>query len=246
MQEIIALIIFTVPGLITYFWINLFGITPSSKKNNSEISVISVLLWIPIIFIVLAIYNILALASRWGALHPSFDIPILKKEWSYIDNLSGLMTLSENIWFILFYTLLTVIVSFCLARFISKYFYKKVINQVNKVRTNNKIAPLGAHSTVWDSMFLNNQGQVVECKREGQEKSIKGFLIKVPRAHETGHAIVLEAAEHWANVMEYYDVEIEQTYVDLDNGVIINVYNLNRALEAQEMFNERFPNGITS
>ncbi|GAA5416212.1 hypothetical protein Pryu01_01244 [Paraliobacillus ryukyuensis] len=246
MQEIIALIIFTVPGLITYFWINLFGITPSSKKNNGEMAVISILLWIPIICIILAIYNILAFASRWEALHPSFDIPILKKEWSYVDNLTDLMTLSGNIWFILFYTLLTVIVSFFLARFISKDLYKKLIDQVNKVRTNNKIASLGAHSTVWDSMFLNNQGQVVELKREGQEKSIKGFLIRVPRAHETGHAIVLEAVEHWANVMDYYDVEIEQTYVDLDNGVIINVYNLNRALEAQKKFNERFPDGITS
>lgn len=246
MQEIITLIIFTVPGLITYFWINLFGITPSSKKNNSEVAAISILLWIPIICIVLAIYNLLAFASHYETLHPSFDIPILKKEWSYVYNLSELITMSENLWFILFYTLLTVIVSFWLARFISKDLYKKLMNQVNKVRTNNKIAPLGVHSTVWDSMFLNNEGQVVEYKRQGQEKSIKGFLIKVPRAHETRHAIVLEAAEHWSNVLEYYDVEIEQTYVDMDNGVIINIYNLERALEAQSAFNDRFPDGITS
>lgn len=246
MQEIITLIIFTVPGILTYFWINLFGVTPSTKKSNNEVVVISILLWIPIICIVLVTYNLLALASRWKVLHLSYDIPILKKEWRYVDNLGDLITLSGNIWFILFYTLLTVIVSFYLAKFISKYAFRKMMNQVNKVRKKNNIAPLGSHSTVWDSTFLNNDGQIVEYKRNGEVESIKGCLIRVPRAHETGKSIVLEAAEHWTNVMKYYHVEVEQTYVDIDNGVVINVYNLNRAREAEALFNERFPDGITS
>ncbi len=246
MQEIVTLIIFTVPGLLTYFWVNSFGITPTSKRNNSEVTAISILLWIPIICIVLVTYNLLALASRWKVFHSSYDIPILKKEWRYVDKLGDLITLSGDVWFILFYTLLTVIVSFYLAKFISNDLYRKMVGQVNKVRKKNNIAPLGTHATVWDSTFLENDGQIVEYKRNGEAESIMGCLIRVPRAHETGKAIVLEAVEHWTNVMEYYHVEIEQTYVDIDNGIVINVYNLNRAREAEAAFNVRFPDGITS
>jgi len=247
LEKIITLIVFTVPGLITYFWINLFGITPSTKRNNSEVAAISILLWIPIVCIVLMFYNLLAFYSRLETIHPrTFDIPILKKDWGYIDSLEDLTKLSGSIWFILFYILLTVIVSFFLAKLISKFAYKRMIDQVNEVRKMNNIAPLGIHTTVWDSIFLNNTGQIIEYKRYGETESIKGCLIKVPRAHEVGKSIVLEAVEHWTNIMDYYDVEIDHTYVDIDNGIVINIYNLTRALEAQSEFNQRFPNGITS
>ncbi|WP_347722779.1 hypothetical protein [Lysinibacillus capsici] len=247
LEKIITLIVFTVPGLITYFWINLFGITPSSKRNNSEVAALSILLWIPIVCIVLMVYNLLALISHWERLHPStFEIPIIKKDWRYVDSLEDLTKLSGSIWFILFYILLTVTVSFFLAMLISKYAYKKMIDKVNEVRKENNIAPLGMHATVWDSTFLNNNGQIIELKKQGETESISGCLIKVPRAHESGKSIVLEAIDHWTNVMEYYDVQIDQTYVDIDNGFVINIYNLEKALEAENSFNERFPDGITS
>lgn len=247
LEKIITLIVFTVPGLITYFWINLFGITPSSKRNNSEVAAISILLWIPIVCIVLMFYNLLALISHWERFHPStFEIPIIKKDWRYVDSLEDLTKLSGSIWFILFYILLTVTVSYFLAKLISKYVYKKMIDQVNEVRKKNDIAPLGIHTTVWDSTFLNNNGQIIEFRKYGEKESIKGYLRRVPRAHENGKSIVLEAVEHWTNIMDYYDVEIDQTYVDIDNGVVINIYNSTRAHEAQDEFNKRFPNGITS
>ncbi|MER2111178.1 MAG: hypothetical protein ABS960_00705 [Solibacillus isronensis] len=246
MKEVIALIIFTVPGLLTYFWINLFGITPTSKRDNSEVVAISILFWIPIVCVVLIFYNILALVSHWSVLQPNFDIPIITKEWVFIDNLESLIKLSGSIWFILFYILITIVVSFYLAKFISKFAYKKMIDQVNEVRQKNEIAPLGIHTTVWDSTFLNNNGQIIEFRRYGEEESIKGYLRKVPRAHEIGKSIVLEAVEHWTNIIDYYDVEIDQTYVDIDNGIVINIYNSTRAHEAQDEFNKRFPNGITS
>lgn len=246
MKEVIALIIFTVPGLITYFWINLFGITPTTKRDKSEVAAISILLWIPIVSVVLIVYNLLALLSRCTRIQPNFNIPVLKKEWIYIDNLESLIKLSGNVWFILFYILITIVVSFYLAKFISKFAYKKMLEQINKVREKNNIAPLGMHATVWDSTFLNNEGQIIELKKQGETESISGCLIKVPRAHESGKSIVLEAIDHWTKIMEYYDVQIDQTYVDIDNGIVINIYNFDKALEAEELYNQRFPNGITS
>ncbi|MCU1808170.1 hypothetical protein NVV31_22625 [Cytobacillus firmus] len=243
MNQVISLILFTIPGLLTYFWINLFGVTSTTKQNNKEVSAISILLWIPILCVVLIIYNFLALTTRWKEIHPNYNIPILKRDWRYIDSLVDLTALSSNIWFILFYLLLTIIISFYLGKVISKYGYKRIIDKVNDIRRNNNIAPLGLHSTVWDSIFLGNDGQIIEYRNQGE--SIKGHLIKVPRSHEEKKAIGLEAVDHWGRVMEYYDVEIELTYVDTENGIIINVYNFERALEAQDIFNDRFPDGIT-
>ncbi|KOS60890.1 hypothetical protein FJQ98_20530 [Lysinibacillus agricola] len=246
MKEVITLIIFTVPGLLTYFWINLFGITPTTKRENSEVVAISILLWIPIVSVVLTIYNSLALMSRWTVIQPNFDFPLLKKDWMYVDNLESLIKLSGSVWFILFYISITIVVSFYLAKFISKNAYKKMLDKINEVREKNNIAPLNVHTTVWDSTFLNNEGQIIEFKKYGESTSMIGLLIKVPRAHESGKSIVLEAVDHWTKIMEYYDVQIDQTYVDIDNGIVINIYNLNSALEAQDLFNDRFPNGLTS
>ena len=243
MKQVISLILFTIPGLLTYFWINLFGVNSSAKRNNTEVTAISILLWIPILCVVLVIYNLLALASHWKKIHPSFNVSVLKRDWRYIDSLEDLTVLSGSIWFILFYLLVTIIISFFLGKLISKYGYKKMIEQVNEIRINNNVAPLGLHSTVWDSMFLGNDAQVIEYKKDGE--SIIGQLIKVPRAHEEKKAMGLKAVEHWGKVMEYYDVEIELTYVDTESGIIINIYKKDKAIEAQNLFNERFPNGIT-
>ncbi|MER2107446.1 MAG: hypothetical protein ABS949_10955 [Solibacillus sp.] len=246
MESAITLIIFTVPGLLTYFWINLFGITPAIKKNNSEMAAISILLWVPILGIVFTIYNLLALLSRYKLLQPEKSVPILKKDWRYIDSLSDLVELSGSIWFLFFYILLTVITSYSLAKFASMTLYNKFLKHINNVRSKNDIAPYDKHTTVWDSVFLNNDGQIVEYKKYGESESIKGCLVKVPREHEPGKSIVLEAVDHWTNVIEYYTVQIDYTYVDIENGIVINIYNLEKALEAETLFNIRFPNGITS
>lgn len=171
---------------------------------------------------------------------------LLKRNWNYIGSLSDLVDSSQNIWFILFYTLLTITISFFLAVIIAKYAYPKFINRVNSIREANDVAPLSKHSTVWDSVFLNNDGQIIEYKKNGEEISLAGCLINVPRAHEERKAIVLEGVDHWTKIVEYYDIQIDNTYVDLDNGIIINIFNLEKALEAEVLFNQRFPDGIIS
>ncbi|MDW4528097.1 hypothetical protein R3398_17155 [Rossellomorea marisflavi] len=258
MNQFITIVIFTLPGLLTYFWINLFGITPSVRKNNNEVTAISVLLWIPIVGMVFLIYNLSAylinLSSTiiylilWAIgkkyLEVNYSIPLFENEITYISSFEGLVNLSGEIWFVLFYVLLTIVISFILANTISRYAYEFILNKVNGVRKRNNIAPLGVHTTVWDSVFLNNKGQVIECKKDDFSKI--GLLLKVPRAHESTKAIVLEGVDHWTLVFEYYNVEIDYTYVDTDSGLIINIYNSNKAQEAQKQFNERFPSGVTS
>ncbi|WP_078410272.1 hypothetical protein [Priestia abyssalis] len=248
MKSLISLIIFTLPGLLAYFWINLFGLTPTSKRDNSEVVAISALLWIPIVSIVLFIYQTLAWVSNWKTIDPSFDVPLLKKDWMLISSkVTDINKLSENIWFLLFYVVLSIITSFYVAQFISNTGYKIMLAKVNRVRERNGIAPFSEKTTVWNEMFLNNAGQIVEyTKVEDPNFRLIGCLTKVPRAHEPDKGIVLEATDHWANVMEYYNVEIDNVFIDTSNGSIIKIYNTEQALEAQDLYNERVNNGSIS
>ncbi|WP_259331024.1 hypothetical protein [Bacillus sonorensis] len=48
MENFVAILIFTLPGLLSYFWIQLFGLHPASKHINFEIAAISAILWFPV------------------------------------------------------------------------------------------------------------------------------------------------------------------------------------------------------
>lgn len=247
LNSLISLLIFTLPGLLAYFWINLFGVTPTTKRESSEVVAISALLWIPIVAVVLFIYQLLAYISHWEIINPSFDVPLFEKNWMIISKITDINKLSETTWFLLYYVITSIITSFHVARFISSKGYKFVLDKINNVRSKNGIAPLSEHTTVWNEMFLNNNGQIVEySKIEEPNFTIIGCLIKVPRAHEPEKGIVLEATDHWAKVMEYYNVQIENVYIDTSSGTILKIYNLEQSLEAQDLYNERFPSGAIS
>lgn len=248
MENLISLIIFTLPGLLAYFWINLFGLTPTTKRDSSEVVAISALLWIPIVVLVLLIYQLLAWISNWNIIDPSFDVPLLKQDWMLIGTkISDINKLSESIWFLIFYVLTSIFISFYIASFITSRGYSFMLDAVNRVREKNGVARLSQRSTVWHEMFLNNTGQIVEyTKVEDSKFSIIGCLKKVPRAHEPDKGIVLEAVDHWSKIMEYYEVRIENVYIDSNTGSIIKIYNFDEALKAQELYNEKVQNGSIS
>ncbi|MCJ7988946.1 hypothetical protein MUB15_06085 [Priestia sp. OVS21] len=77
MKSLISLIIFTLPGLLAYFWINLFGLTPTTKRDKSEVIAISALLWIPTVATILISYQIMAGLSH--VIHAPFDVWLIKK-----------------------------------------------------------------------------------------------------------------------------------------------------------------------
>ncbi|WP_046179245.1 hypothetical protein [Domibacillus tundrae] len=248
MDSLISLIIFTLPGLLAYFWINLFGLTPTTKRDSSEVVALSALLWIPIVSIVLFIYQILAWVSNWEIIDPSFDVPIVKQDWMLMGGkIADINKLSDNIWFLLYYVVSSIITSFYVARWVSNKGYKFLMDKVNMVREENGIAPFSSKTTVWNEMFLGNAGQIVEyCKVEDVNFSLIGSLVNVPRAHEVEKGIVLDGVAHWTRVMEYYNVPVDKVYIDTSTGVTIKIYNLEGALEAQSLFNERLENGSIS
>lgn len=245
MKSLISLIIFTLPGLLAYFWVNLFGLTPTTKRDNSEVIAISALLWIPTVATILIIYQIMAGLSH--VVHAPFDIWLMKRDWTILSSkITDINKLKDNIWFLFYYVLSSLVVSFLLAVIIFAKGYPLLLEYINKVRISRGVAPLSNQSTVWNQMFLNNEGQIVEYSKGDGSESIIGCLVNVPRAHEPDKSIVLEAVDHWTNVMEYYEVPIDNTFIDTITGAVIKVYNSNYAEEAQQLYNERVDNGSIS
>ncbi|MCJ7988947.1 hypothetical protein MUB15_06090 [Priestia sp. OVS21] len=162
------------------------------------------------------------------------------------SKITDINKLTDNIWFLLYYVLLSLVVSFLLAIIIFVKGYPLLLEYINKVRISRGVAPLSSQSTVWNQMFLNNEGQIVEYNKGDGSASLIGCLVNVPRAHEPDKSIVLEAVDHWTNVMEYYDVPIDNTFIDTITGTVIKVYNSNYAEEAQQLYNERVDSGSIS
>ncbi|BAD74809.1 DUF6338 family protein [Geobacillus kaustophilus] len=247
MESFISLLVFTLPGLLAYFWIQLFGLTPTVKHQSTEMLAISALLWIPVVITVLFVYQLLAYVSSLDVIHLKVDVPILKKDWTMINKLSDIATLSDNVWFLLYFVASSIIVSFYLAKFICKKGYKKFLDKVNQVRKENGLAPLSENTTVWNEVFLGNEGQVVEVyKIDKPDEKVIGCIKKVSRAFEPEKNIVLEGVEHWTKVMEHYEVETEDAFIDTKTGLVIKIYNLEQALEAQDLYNKKVSNSTTS
>jgi len=46
--------------------------------------------------------------------------------------------------------------------------------------------------------------------------------------------------------MEYYEVRIDNVFIDTITGTIIKIYNSDEALQAQDLFNQRVIDGTIS
>lgn len=62
MADFLSTFIFILPGIMAYFWLQVFGLTPSVKHTAPEISGIAALLWLPVSFTTLLVLN------TWGYL----------------------------------------------------------------------------------------------------------------------------------------------------------------------------------
>jgi hypothetical protein len=111
LTNFLSTIIFTLPGILTFLWLKLLGVT-SSKQQNNELLAISALLWVPIVSIIMIAYQVMARLSHFDVLAPKKNIPILKKDWHYFNDMSDFKNLSNSYWFLLFFLLLSIILSF--------------------------------------------------------------------------------------------------------------------------------------
>ncbi|MEI3598646.1 MULTISPECIES: hypothetical protein [unclassified Oceanobacillus] len=126
MEDFLSLIVFTFPGLIAFFWIQLSGITPTVKYQGIEILALSAVLWLPINAIVLSGYNLII----WFANHLA-DQSISKL---YIYNFNTLSNLSSDFTFITYYVISSIVTGYFLSRLISGKLYDFSLDKINIIR----------------------------------------------------------------------------------------------------------------
>ncbi|UFJ40123.1 hypothetical protein LOK74_19105 [Brevibacillus humidisoli] len=222
MNYFLGTFVFLLPGLMAYFWLQVFGLTPPVKHTTSEVAGISALLWLPISFTSLCLLNLWSLMGEY--------VPLLavKRVWT-VDEL---MQATGDIRYLLLFVAVSAWVSFGLCVVWSTFLASRLEKLINKVRYRRGLADLSSRSTVWDEIFSTQEPQVVEISKldKPEEKQI-GSIIHVSRPFEPERVLVLDGIRLWTQVVAKYRPEPEKVFVDIKAGIAIKVFNSDVMLE---------------
>jgi len=58
MDNFLGTVVFLLPGFLAYFWLQAFGINPVAKHSTTEFTAVAGLLWLPVSFGTLLLYNL--------------------------------------------------------------------------------------------------------------------------------------------------------------------------------------------
>ena len=214
MEQFISIIIFSLPGLLAYFWLQLFGLNPTIKHTPTEMVGLSALLWVPITGLTIISYN---------AVVYIFNIPVMN-----ITSVEDIRILSNQLLFLLFFVILSAIFSFLIAYVWGKSLYKLVLNLVNKVRVKRKTSILSEDTSVWDSFFFSleqeeEQPMIVEMyKMDKPDERVYGAVIRMSRPFETERSLVLDQSKEWERAHKDYQYPFKRSYVDVKSGMVVN------------------------
>jgi hypothetical protein len=226
MDQFISLIIFSLPGLVTYFWLQMFGLNPVVKHTPTEMVGLTALLWAPTTFLTILLYDFFFLLFNILFRFLHLDLSFLNLK--FVLNLKDLNNLSNNILFLFYYLILSIVFSFLAAYIWSRYLYQKVLNLINKVRLQRKIIKLSEDPTVWESFFYKLEEQkeeqlIIEIyKIDKPEDKICGPVIRMSRPFEIDKSLIIDYSKGWDKAHEYYKYAIKRSYVDTKSGLVIN------------------------
>lgn len=214
MEQFISIIIFSLPGLLAYFWLQLFGLNPTVKHTPTEMVGLSALLWVPITGLTIISYNVVVYI---------FNIPVMN-----ITSVEDIRILSNQLLFLLFFVILSTIFSFLIAYVWGRNLYKWVLNLVNKVRIKRKTSVLSEDTSVWDSFFFSleqeeEQPMIVEMyKMDKPTEKVYGAVIRMSRPFETERSLVLDQSQEWERAHKDYQYPVKRSYVDVKSGMVVN------------------------
>ncbi len=241
MESLISLIIFSIPGLLVYFWLQAFGINPTVKHLATEQASIAALFWIPTVFITILTYNFLYWIIDKILKFIGMDFSFFKL--MYVWDITGIASQSTNIIFIMYFFILSLFYSYLVALIWSRYIFYKLLKVINGVRKKRGLSELDDTTSVWDAYFLkfnerDNQPMVVMINKidKPDEPPIIGSATKYSRPYETDRGIVLENIKNNTESHDYYKYEVKRKYIDIKSGLIISELDTTSPTENIEDF----------
>ncbi|BBH24745.1 hypothetical protein Back11_60900 [Paenibacillus baekrokdamisoli] len=231
MDSLIGTIIFLLPGLLLYFWVQYFGINPVVKHSPAEFTAITVLLWFPVSASAIYALNWLV---RINSRHPFSKI--VTSNFTEIWTLTNLKNASDNISYLIAFIIASTIISFIIGLVWSKWIHYHIfIWMVNRIRISRDLAPLSKNTSVWDEIFLNNNVQVVEVGRIDKKDGlpIYGCIKNTSRPFEPErHLYIEELRDFDKDFIEKNDIEVEGHLYDIKSGSYVKIFNYEMTIKA--------------
>ncbi|CAN7273342.1 hypothetical protein [Paenibacillus sp. LjRoot56] len=224
MDNLIGTIVFLLPGLLLYFWLQSFGVNAVVKHNPSEFTAYVVLLWFPVSMITLLIFNCLVALTR-----------VFTTSNFYVVSIDDLKIATNDFRFIISYILLSVIVSYLFGVYWSVWgnkFLREVL--INKVRKKRNVAPYSEYPSVWDEVFLKNELQIAEIGRidKPDNPGLYGCIDKASRPFESERHLFLESIQGFnKKFIEDHSIPVTHSFYDVKSGSYVKLYDVEITIE---------------
>lgn len=213
MDSFVGTMVFILPGFVMYFWVQAFGINPVMKHTTIEFTTVSALLWIPISVVTLLLHNTMYFALKWTGR--------ISQVWT-IDELTKA---AQNPIFLLWFLMLSVLVSYVFGAFWALYGMDKIRTAINYVRQKKNLAVLSENTSVWDELFLKNEPQIVEIgKIDKPEHNLIGELGKVSRTFEP-ERLSLNHVDIVTRIVKEKEVPVDKVFVDVKSGTYVKIFD---------------------
>lgn len=225
MDSFLGTIVFIIPGLLLYFWLQSFGIKPVVKHTTAEFTAIVAILWLPVSLVTLLLYN---LVIKFGK---------LASELTPIHSITDLKVASDSFIFLGFFILLSIIVSLLFGVVWSKWLHEYFMDRINDIRKWRGSAPFSKSPSVWDEVFGKDDAQVVEIGKIDKQDSTScfiGYIAKASRHLEPERNIHLADVAYYTELVEKYKIPVKNIFYDTKSGSYIKVFDSEKVSEAQD------------
>lgn len=223
MDSFISTFVIILPGIMAYFWLQLFGINPPVKHTSPEMTGIAALLWLPISGATLFVLNVLSILIE----DSQICVVHIPRAWE----INEIKIATGDFRYLLLFMATSAIISFVFCSWWARKGHPWMHRKINEVRKSRGMAPLSSTATVWEEFFIkieddeqgNKEKQMLLQiqKLSDPDDVITGYMAKASRPHEVDKALVLGEVEEWQEYVEEGDFKIKRVYYDFKNGVII-------------------------
>ncbi len=232
LEGFLSTFVFILPGIMAYFWLQVFGLNPTIKHTAPELSGISALLWLPVSFSTLLLLNL------WSNIN--------KIDYFIVDNVKTITDLNKatsDIRYIALFLLVSLVVSYYICWFWCLWGNEFLRSRINNVRKSRGIALLSSSASVWEEFFIkinnDNAKEEKECenvqskkavlivyKIDKPEEFVAGSMTKASRPFELDKSLVLEDTQEWVDsINNDYDYDVKRVYVDIKSGMVVKELN---------------------
>lgn len=233
MNNFVSIIIYTLPGILTYFMVHQFGVTPTTKFKGTELVAISAILLMPIFILTISIYDSIVYLTN-------FSKPI----YTFQD----LNEISGSFMFLLYYLIVSIILSFFWARFIVKFGYKFYLEKtVNPFREKLDKSPLTELGTIWDEIFVNNDSKmaiVQITKVDKKDDFIVGEIEYFSGPFDQEKNLILTNTDYWEKVIKDFPINVERAFVDVKTGMVIKIFENHSVIESRDLYEKKIEREI--